>query len=142
MAEEDDDIQIEVDLPEGEELPPADETSAEPLRFEPPRGAEQPAGQQVQLRVDEREMVTNYANAFRSSATADEVMLDLGMNQTIPPPVDGGTPAMLLKVTQRAVLNYYTAKRLAIALSQIARTHEDQFGVLELDVNRRRAPGQ
>ena len=36
------------------------------------------------------------------------------------------------------VMNYYSAKRLAITLSQLIRRHEDEFGELELDVSKRR----
>jgi hypothetical protein len=35
------------------------------------------------------------------------------------------------------ILNYYTAKRLAITLSQLIRRHEEQLGELELDVAKR-----
>jgi hypothetical protein len=35
-------------------------------------------------------------------------------------------------------MNYYSAKRLAITLSQLIRRHEEQFGELELDVAKRR----
>jgi hypothetical protein len=35
-------------------------------------------------------------------------------------------------------MNYYSAKRLAITLSQLIRRHEEQFGELEMDVNKRR----
>src|SRR5690606_35754928 len=37
-------------------------------------------GQQVRLRIDDRGMKTQYANAFRSNATHDELMLDFGIN--------------------------------------------------------------
>ena len=40
-------------------------------------------------------------------------------------------------LTDRVILNYYTAKRLAITLSQLIRRHEEQFGELELDVSKR-----
>jgi len=33
---------------------------------------------QMRLRVDEREMSTSYANAFRTNGTAEEVMVDFG----------------------------------------------------------------
>ena len=102
--------------------------------------AQQQTGQQVRLRVDEREMDTNYANAFRTNATAEEVMLDFGLNlvgQATGP--DGkAQPEIIFKAGQRIVLNYYSAKRLAITLSQLIRRHEEQYGELELDVNKRR----
>ncbi len=97
--------------------------------------------QQVRLRVDEREMKTTYANAFRTNGTAEEVMLDFGLNLVGQSPAgqgDQNQPEILFKVNERVILNYYSAKRLAITLSQMIRRHEEQFGELELDVAKRR----
>jgi len=41
---------------------------------------EQTGQRQIRLRVDEREMGSSYANAFRTNGTAEEVMLDFGLN--------------------------------------------------------------
>jgi hypothetical protein len=97
--------------------------------------------QQVRLRVDEREMKTTYANAFRTNGTAEEVMLDFGLNLVGQSPAGQGEqnqPEILFKVNERVILNYYSAKRLAITLSQMIRRHEEQFGELEMDVAKRR----
>jgi hypothetical protein len=103
---------------------------------------EQTGQQQIRLRVDEREMTSAYANAFRTNGTAEEVMLDFGLN-LIGQPAQGQTqPEILFKVTNRVVMNYYSAKRLAITLSQLIRRHEEQFGELEMDVTKRRKDGQ
>ncbi len=80
---------------------------------------EQTGQRQVQLRIDESKMAASYANAFRTNGTAEEVMLDFGVNQ-------------------RVIMNYFSAKRLAVTLGQLIRRHEEQFGNLELDVSRRR----
>lgn len=96
--------------------------------------------QQVRLRVDEREMKTTYANAFRTNGTAEEVMLDFGLNLVGQSPAgqgDQNQPEILFKVNERVILNYYSAKRLAITLSQMIRRHEEQFGELELDMRKR-----
>jgi hypothetical protein len=106
-----------------------------------PQAREQTGQRQVRLHVDEREMQTAYANAFRTNGLDDEVLLDFGLNLLVPSSQQGGQPEILLKVSQRAILNYYTAKRLAISLSQLVRRHEQQFGELELDVAKRRLGG-
>ena len=105
---------------------------------------QQAGGQQVRLRIDQRNMTTSYANAFRTNATADEVILDLGLNQVVPanPGADGrpqGDVAaeMLFDINNRMILNYFTAKRLAITLGQIVRKHEERFGELKLNVQDR-----
>ena len=105
--------------------------------------AREQTGQQVRLRIDERQMGSSYANAFRTNGTAEEVMLDFGVNLVVPSgePVQQGqqpAPEILFQVNQRIVLNYYSAKRLAITLSQLIRRHEEQFGEVELDVEKRR----
>lgn len=104
------------------------------------RAREQTGQQQVQLRVDEREMDTSYANAFRTNGTAEEVMLDFGVNLVTPAAQQEQEqqPSILFKIENRVIMNYYSAKRLAITLSQLVRRHEQDFGELEMDVNKRR----
>ena len=101
--------------------------------------ARQQTGQQTRLRVDERKMETSYANAFRTNGTAEEVMLDFGIN-LVTPGQEEAQPEILFQVNNRVVLNYFSAKRLALTLSQLIRRHEEQFGELELDVAIRRKP--
>jgi hypothetical protein len=98
---------------------------------------QQTGQQQIRIRVEDRGVAATYANAFRTNATAEEVILDFGINQVLPAPAQGQTPEILFQVAQRVVMNLYSAKRLAITLSQVIRRHEDQFGVLELDVAKR-----
>ena len=99
--------------------------------------AREQTGQQVRLRIDERNMRTSYANAFRTNGTAEEVMVDFGLNLLGQAGADEKMPEIVFQVNERVVLNYYSAKRLAIALGQLIRRHEDQFGELELDVSKR-----
>jgi len=108
---------------------------------------EQTGQRQVRLRIDERDMKTCYANAFRANGTAEEVMLDFGLNLVNPLPQAQGAAEnqpqgeIVFQVRERVILNYYSAKRLAITLGQIIRRHEEQFGELELDVSKRRVGG-
>ncbi len=99
---------------------------------------EQTGQRQVRLRVDEHNMQTSYANAFRTNGTAEEVMLDFGLNLLNPAAGQKNQGEIVFRVNDRIVLNYYSAKRLAITLSQLIRQHEEQFGDLELDVAKRR----
>ena len=109
---------------------------------------EQTGQKQVRLRIDERNMRTSYANAFRTNGTAEEVMLDFGLNLVSPATQQQAAgqqqqqqPEIIFQVAERVILNYYSAKRLAITLSQLIRRHEGQFGELELDVAKRRKNG-
>jgi hypothetical protein len=42
-----------------------------------------------------------------------------------------------VQITQRIVTNYFTAKRMLHALHLSVQRHEQAFGVLETDVNKR-----
>lgn len=100
--------------------------------------------QQIRLNIDERNLKTDYANAFRTNGTAEEVMLDFGLNLVAPPVQQDGqqVPQIVFQVNERIVLSYFSAKRLAITLSQLVRRHEEQFGEIELDVAKRTKTGK
>ena len=98
---------------------------------------EQTGQQQVRLRIDEKNLTSSYANAFRTNGTAEEVILDFGLNLAVPAQDQSGQPEILFQVSDRIVLNYFSAKRLALTLGQIIRRHEEQFGELQLDVAKR-----
>jgi hypothetical protein len=76
-----------------------------------------------------------YANFCRVSSTPEELVMDFGLN---PQPFGGST--LPVKVTQRLVVNFYTAKRMAMALSVALQRHEQAFGPIEIDVNKRTVP--
>ena len=114
----------------------ADQAGEKPIEEQ---AREQTGQQQIRIRLDEREMKTAYANAFRTNGTAEEVMLDFGSTWSSPGPGQQSQPEIIFQVTDRIVMNYYSAKRLAITLSQLIRRHEEQFGELELDVTKRRS---
>lgn len=99
--------------------------------------AKQQTGKQVRLRVDHTGMGTTYANAFKTNATSEEVIVDLGLNMVVPNPQGTGGEIVgdiLFQVNNRLILNYYTAKRLALSLGQIVRSYEEKFGELKLNV--------
>ncbi|MEI7834914.1 MAG: DUF3467 domain-containing protein [Planctomycetota bacterium] len=102
-----------------------------------------PEGQrQVRIHMDERDMKTSYANAFRTNSTPDEVLLDFGFNLPMPPAAADAQAEILFKLDCRVVMNYYSAKRLALTLTQMIRRHEEQFGELELDPAKRQKGGK
>jgi hypothetical protein len=92
-------------------------------------------GQQVQ--VDDHNVHAVYANFCRVTGSPEELIVDFGLN---PQPV--GVPKEPIKVTQRVVVNYYTAKRLLLALNMSVQRHESIFGVLETDIQKRLRPQQ
>src|SRR5687768_11898449 len=70
----------------------------------------------VGVLLDERELRTFYANAYRIHTSAEEVVIDLGFNMPNPNPNAPGGAALLFKVTDRAILSYANAKRLTMSL--------------------------
>ncbi len=76
-----------------------------------------------------------YANFARVTGSPEELVLDFGLN-----PQPFGANQAPVKVSQRLVTNYYTAKRLWAALGMALQRHEQAFGVLETDVNKRVIP--
>ena len=104
---------------------------------EPPATDEQTGRGRVRLRVDAQDMVTRYANAFRSNASADEVMIDFGVNSAAP---GGDEGEVRFEITNRTIMNYYTTKRLAMLLGNLVRRHEERFGELKLNAADREKP--
>ena len=92
----------------------------------------QPQPQQIQIEVDDSHVVAAYANFCRVTGSPEELIVDFGLN---PQPM--GVPKGPIGVTQRIIINYFTAKRLLAALSMSVQRHEAVFGVLETDVQKR-----
>lgn len=113
---------------------PAQEQQATPAQQQQATPEQQQAAQQLQL--DDSNIQACYANFCRVMGSPEELSIDFGFNpQTMGPP-----PTAPLKVTQRIIVNHYTAKRLLAALQHSVQQHERVFGVLETDVRRRVKP--
>jgi hypothetical protein len=92
---------------------------------------ENPRQQQVQIRVDESKMVVTYANTIRTTTTADEIIMDFGLNLPVQQG-QGEAMAMHFGVGSRVVMNWQGAKRLMMSLQQAVGAYEQNFGVIEL----------
>jgi hypothetical protein len=92
--------------------------------------AEQAA--QATIHVDDSNCMAGYANFCRVSSTPEELILDLGLN---PQPYTTGETTV--KVSQRIIMNHFTAKRLLSALGMALQRHEAAFGSIETDVRKR-----
>ena len=91
--------------------------------------------QPVQQVIEPTDLEPLYANFARVSGLPEEMILDFGLN----PQAAGGQP-LPVKVSQRLVVNYYTAKRLWMALGAFLQRHEQAFGEIQIDVNKRIIP--
>ena len=89
--------------------------------------------QQMQVPISDADMESLYVNFFRVTGNPDEVLLDLGMYSQVVGPA-GPEPVNL---THRLIMNFVTAKKLAEVLKVVVARHEQAFGVIEIDPNRR-----
>lgn len=97
----------------------------------PAEGAEQ----QVRITLDDTGLEASYSNFCRVTGTPEEIIVDFALN-----PSPYGRQDQTIKVGQRLVMNQFTAKRLFAALQQTIMRHEQNFGVIELNVQRRLSP--
>jgi hypothetical protein len=91
---------------------------------------------QPEVVLNETNAHAAYSNFARVTATPEEVIIDFGLN---PNPFLAGKQEV--HVTQRLIMNFYTAKRLCSALMMTLQRHESTFGSVELDVRRRAQSG-
>src|SRR5207249_2863123 len=81
--------------------------------------------------ADSSKLSATYANFVRLTRTPEELVLDFGLNTTL-----NSKPDESMRLT-RLILGYYTAKRLLEALHWAVQQHENAYGVLETDVQKR-----
>jgi len=68
----------------------------------------------------------------KSTGTPEEMIIDFGLN---PQPI--GLPTTPIVVSDQIVVNFYTAKRMLLALQATIQRHEQAFGNIEIDVQKR-----
>ncbi len=101
----------------------------------PPQQPAQQQQTQQRVEIDDSEIVASYANFCRVTGTPEELIIDFGLNSE---PM--GVPKDPLKINQRIITNYFTAKRMLHALQLSVQRHEQAFGALEVDVRKRLTP--
>ena len=114
-----------------EDVPSSEETIEQ-------QGRDQTGQKQIRVRLDERNLQTGYVSGFLPTMTAEEVMLDFGLNLIRPTGNKEHPYELVFQANNRLIMSYYSAKRLAITLGQIVRRFEQQFGEIELNAAKRR----
>ena len=89
-----------------------------------------PAPKPVQ--VNDGNAVCSYANFCRVTGSPEELIIDFGLNSQ---PM--GNSDQPVDISQRIVVNFYTAKRLLHALHVSVQRHEKVFGNIETDIQKR-----
>ena len=111
----------------------ADPATPTPQQTQAPQATQPGQPQQIQVNIDDSEMASVYVNFFRVTGNPDEVLLDLGMYSQV---MAAGGPEPI-ELSHRLVMNFVTAKKLAEVLRVVVARHEQAFGVIEVDPNRR-----
>lgn len=99
------------------------------------------AGQtQVRLQVNEKDMRITYSNGYRIHPAPEEVVLDIGFNMPDPNVQQSqAAPQLLFNVTDRVIMSYGSAKRLAMSLTQLVKRFEQQYGEIPVQPGARRS---
>lgn len=102
---------------------------------QPQDSPREPQRQSNQIEVNDAKAVAAYANFCRVTGTPEELIVDFGLNKNMSP--EPGEP---IEISQRLIVNFFTAKRLLAALHMAVSRHEAAFGPLETDVQKRVVP--
>jgi hypothetical protein len=81
------------------------------------------------ITLDESGAKSSYGNFCYTAGTREGVLLGFGFHDWQP-----GNP---IKVDAKVELSYYNSKRLLATLNQVIKRHENAFGEIEIDINKR-----
>jgi hypothetical protein len=106
----------------------------QPQNVTTPAAKEGAGGQQprrdTQLRWDDRNMTTCFANVVNIQSTREQVDLFFGTNQTWNA---SNEAALSIELSHRVILSPFAAKRLSIALGGVLREYEARYGALDVE---------
>jgi len=86
------------------------------------------AQQQMQVKWDDTNMKSSYANVCNVMSTREEVVMMFGVNQAW----HAGQKEVTVQLTDRIILSPHAAKRLSLLLTNIVKQHEERFGQINI----------
>ena len=86
----------------------------------------------MQVKWDDSNLKSSYANVCNAMSTREEVVLMFGVNQAW----HGGQKEVTVQLTDRIILSPHAAKRLTLLLNNMIKQHEDRFGALNIEAPR------
>ena len=102
------------------------------------QAAAQTGQKKVRILIDESNIQTSYVSGFRPTMGPEELMLDFGLNHVRPTGNKEQPVEIVFQASSRLIMSYFSAKRLAVALSRVVRRYEQEFGEIELNAANRR----
>ncbi len=94
----------------------------------------------AQIKWDDNNIRSTYANVCNVISSREEVSLMFGMNQKW----DAENSELVIELSDRMVLNPFAAKRVSLLLNNVIKQYEDRFGdiVLETEAASTAAPAK
>ncbi|MGB9629610.1 MAG: DUF3467 domain-containing protein [Thermodesulfobacteriota bacterium] len=96
---------------------------------EPEVGPAPPQVTTRRIELDELGVKSTYSNFCYTAGTREGVLLGFGFHDW--------QPQNPIKVDAKVEMSYFNAKRLLATLNQIIQRHENTFGEIEIDINKR-----
>jgi Protein of unknown function (DUF3467) len=84
---------------------------------------------QMQVKWDDTNMKSSYANVCNAMSTREEVVLMFGVNQAW----HAGQKEVTIQLTDRIILSPHAAKRLSLLLGNLVKQHEERFGAINIE---------
>jgi hypothetical protein len=91
------------------------------------------AAKRPEVRWNDANMKSSYANVVNVSSTREEVSLFFGTNQSW----NTEKGSVNVSLDHRIILNPFAAKRLSLLLSNLLRQYESRFGTLDVEARER-----
>ena len=96
--------------------------------------ASKPATPQLNVKWDDSNMRSHYANVVNAAATREEVMVMFGVHGAW----QNNAKEITVQLAERVILSPYAAKRLHVLLGTVLKEYESRYGALKLEST----PGQ
>lgn len=94
-----------------------------------PQNVDSRTGAKHQVKWDDSDMKTSYANVCNVGSTREEVTLLFGTHQAW----NTQQKEVCVRLSDRIILSPFAAKRLAILINNVVGEYEKRFGKLEIE---------
>lgn len=122
-------LQEQIEMQAKELAKQAAEQQDKVMTEEPAEAPPQPQVTPRRIELDELGVKSTYSNFCYTAGTREGVLLGFGFHDW--------QPQNPIRVDAKVEMSYFNAKRLLATLNQIIQRHENAFGEIEIDINKR-----